>query len=238
MSNLFYLVWFIFLILGFVFLGTRFLSDQGQNKDENLTTNTIDSLFTNQSYTGLITIGYGECQICDELLNREFYKDLDVPKCYLDIIKSLNNRLLGQALHAKGFPTTYVVNNDCEIMGVIEGMYNFQPFMDSILYFQRPICDVSIRHVEKDSTLAMLSYSFQALLNYWKEDYAGMKTKAQTSLEKGSYFFNNYLMYLYYKNENKRDSVLWYKKRALKQSGQVNSFIYSDLIEKLKQERE
>lgn len=84
----------------------------------------------------------------------------------------------------------------------------------------------------------MLTYSFQALLNYWKEDYVGMKTKARTSLDKGSYFFNNYLMYLYYKNENKRDSVLWYKKRALRQSGQVNSFIYCDLIEKLKQERE
>lgn len=234
MKKKIYSIWFILLILIFIGLGAKLWENHKINKCENFTLQLIDSLLMNQNNISIITLGYGDCEICDELLNKDFYKDLNEPKCYLDITKSSNNRLLSQALYAKGFPTTYVINNQYEILGAIRGVYAFRTLLDSVLYLQQSICDVSIHNIDKDMTLAMLSDSFQALLNYWKGDFAGMKTKTLRSFEKGSYFFNNYLMYLVYKEENKTDSVVLYKERAFREGKHVNSFIYSDLIEELK----
>lgn len=236
MRRIFYIIWFVLLVLIFLALGVKCWRNQKLNEYVNITVQAIDSLFVNQNGIGLVTLGYGDCQICDELLDRDFYKDLNEPKCYLDITRSLNNRFLSQALYAKGFPTTYVINDQYEILGAIRGVNDFQNQLDSILCFQQPVCDIVIHNIVKDSTLIMLTDSFQALLCYWKRDFTGMKVKTIESLEKGSYFFNNYLMYLVYKEENKTDSVALYRAKALRHGAHVNSFIYSDLIDELKNE--
>ena len=233
MKNILYFIWFVLLMFSFIVLGIRFWKNHRVNKCENFGLHTIDSLFTAHNSVCILTLGYDDCQICNELLNRDFYKDLNEPKCYLDVTRSSTNNLLSQALYAKGFPTTYVINDQYEILGAIRGIRDFQMLLDSILYFQQPVCDVSIHGIDKEQTLALLTDSFQALLNYWRGNSAEMKSITLKSFEKGSYFFNNYLMYLVYKNENKTDSVLLYKNRALRESTHVNSFIYNDLIEEL-----
>lgn len=197
----------------------------------------IDSLAEIDNDNILLIITAKGCDICDIIFDTEYYKNLPFGKTSIDIMTESNHRLLAQALYTKGFPTGYLINSKFEIIGITEGTVFFEKQLDSILLDRKNIFDFSIKGVDSDSIPSMLSYSLKSLKNYWEGDIASMKNYAIESREKGSYFFNNYLLYLAYKDENKRDSMSYYKHEALKHSHNINAYMYDDLIVELTENR-
>lgn len=85
--------------------------------------------------------------------------------------------------------------------------------------------------MEKDSILEMLSYSLKAFQAIKTRDVPQAKVNAFHSLQKGPYFFNNYLLYLAYTIEDKPDSAHIYKTKALRIGSHGNNpYIYDNLI--------
>ncbi len=193
----------------------------------------LDSLFTVSNLV-IITISSEDCHLCNTLQNDTCYQQLKEGKLYFNIKEYPNNNLLAQALHTEGFPTSYIINSNYNVVGVVEGIKDFSARMDSALNQKWDINGVSLRGVSKEALPAMLSYSLKSLVSYWKSDMQKTKEYAKLSLNKGSYFFNNYILYLVYKEDRRKDSTRYYRNRALEHSDHVNAYIYEDLITELK----
>lgn len=77
----------------------------------------------------------------------------------------------------------------------------------------------------------MLSLSLKSLFCYWQNDYTQMSILAHKSVNKGSYFFNNYLLCKSAQETHQADSLNYYLERFVKEKyGRVDSLIYSDLL--------
>lgn len=87
--------------------------------------------------------------------------------------------------------------------------------------------------VKKEAILPLLTHSYKALLAYLKKDYEQTTIEAKLSLEQGSSFFCNYLLYKVYDTKQLSDSAFYYKKKALTHQSDADLFLYSDLIEEL-----
>jgi hypothetical protein len=195
----------------------------------------VDSLFTIEK-TALLTIGRSDCDVCDYLIGSDYYKALMFGKKYFDILASDENKLLSQALYTYSFPSVYVINSEYEILGVVCGAKNFGKVVDAVCQNNEKIYDeyFNIKNIDKNLLPKMIAYSLRSLRNYVDGDIEQMKKNAEASLSKGSYFFNNYLLYLAYKKEKNTDSMRKYKKNALKHADGINAYIYDNLIEELK----
>lgn len=69
----------------------------------------------------LVTIIDEGCSPCELLLYDSIYVHCNLSKTVYDIEKTSTNRLLGQALWNVGFPTTYFVTPNNEIVGITQG---------------------------------------------------------------------------------------------------------------------
>ena len=183
--------------------------------------------------TCLLTIGYGDCDLCKALIEGDYYKGLPYSKSYIDMTLSDTNRFLSQALYTKSFPTTYIIGPNLEILGNVEGTYSFNYKSEDILFKHKPYSDIEIHGVEQDSVLPMMGLSLRALASLWNNQAEEMKTYAELSLKKGSYFFNNYLLYSFYRDKNRQDSASIYRRTALRYNQHVNVYIYENLIDSL-----
>lgn len=194
----------------------------------------MDSLSTHSTDITLLTIVHEGCSTCESLLNRKDYKQLYFRKFYIDKFADKDSKLITQVLFTKGFPTTYILGPDLEILGNIEGLRYFNHKMEDCLRNKKRISDIKIPHIKEDSVLQLMTLSFKALNHFLVNDVEQAKKYALQSLDKGSYFFNNYLMFQCYKNEHNIDSALLYRTKALNHIHKVDEYIYDDLIDTLK----
>lgn len=153
----------------------------------------------------------------------------------MDIQNDSIGKLFGQALWNTNFPTVYAITRNYDILGIMQGN-QFYEQADSILHFNKKFENIHMEeyyNIEKDSILPLLSFSLKATRCYVLKDFQRAKVFARQSIEKGSFFFNNYLLYKIYLQENNLDSARHYKEILLNQNCDVNHYVYPDLIEEL-----
>lgn len=117
--------------------------------------------------------------------------------------------------------------------GLFPGMINRETRLRSACESSNVVFDLSVEEVDKSKLSGMLSNTFRSLLNYWEGDIEEAKTYALNSLSYGSYFFNNYLLFLFNKNEMNNEKMLFYREQALQYTSSTNKIIYEDLIRQL-----
>lgn len=75
--------------------------------------------------------------------------------------------------------------------------------------------------------------AFKSFLAYLNHDLQSMHHYAQKSLDYQSYFFNNYLQYVYYRDMLHADSAEIYKTRALQSLEGADIFVYETLVREM-----
>ena len=223
----------IFKPLGFFFVLSLFMSCSHQPYQYDLL---CDNSFPKiDSGVIVLSLHQQNCDACDYTLQDSNFLKNNLPKINLDIMENRDNKLISQALWNYALPTNYFINANYEIIGITLGIKEFVKYADSICKFNiRYHNNEMVRYkVEKDSILPLLSYSLKALHSYSCGKMTEAKTQALASLQRGSYFFSNYLLYKIYKGENQKDSIEFYKKAALRHNEPVDNYIYNDLIDEL-----
>ena len=193
----------------------------------------LDSLVKTDADFIMLTIGHRDCKVCQKLKFSKKMAKIRLVQEYFDITLHANNKLLGQALSVKGFPSTYVFDKNLQIRGGVSGMINRETRLRSACESSNVVFDLSVEEVDKSKLSGMLSNTFRSLLNYWEGDIEEAKTYALNSLSYGSYFFNNYLLFLIYEMENDNEKMLFYREQALQYTSSTNKIIYEDLIRQL-----
>mgnify|MGYP005951012051 FL=1 len=221
---------FCFIITGIV---CQSLKRQISSRIMNVTL--MDSLINTDADVILLTIGHSECNACQKLrFNRKIGK-VRVAQEYFDITSDINNKLLGQVLSTKGFPSTYVFNKDLQLQGIVTGMIHRETRLLTVCESPNSVFDLSIADINKSDLPGVLAYAFKALLSYWDGDIDTTEANALKSLTNGSYFFNNYLLFLVYKGKNDYEKMLFYKKQALQYTSSTDKIIYEDLLRQLEE---
>jgi len=192
----------------------------------------INNLRYNHDYI-FLSIGRKDCDICQKIITSDYYQKLPLGKVYIDILENNFNRLLSQAMYTYGFPTNYIINSELELLGFNIGAKDINSNIDSIYMFGIRKFNDSILDIDNTHLLDMLTFSLKSLMCYWEKDIIMAEKYALESLSKGSYFFNNYMLYLISKKNNDKLSMIVYKKNALFHTNGVNKYIYEDLINEL-----
>ena len=235
MRKTLYFFWSLFLLIFFILIGIRFYNSYKEIDGINCNTvQLMDSLSKNTTDIILLTIVHEGCSTCESLLNRNDYKQLHFRKFYINKFADKDSKLITQALFTKGFPTTYILGPNLEILGNIEGLRYFSHKMEDCLRNEKRISDIKIPNIKEDSVLQLKTLSFKALSHFLLNDIEQVKQYALQSLDRGSYFFNNYLMFECYRSENNIDSAFLYRTKALEHIHKVDEYIYDNLIDTLK----
>lgn len=191
---------------------------------------TLDSLLGYHNYV-ILTIGSTECDMCKILKPRLIADSLHTSHYSIEVEKHKDNQLIAQALRVRGFPTSYVIDQNYNVLGVIRGLAHFEERLSDIINQHDAVYVDTIPNVDVQNTLPMLSHAFKSLLAYHNSDKQEMYAQAHSSLSRGSYFFNNYLLYSYHSNLNNQDSAGYYRNKALTYAQDVDVKIYESLIE-------
>lgn len=193
----------------------------------------LDSIHDNSSKFTLLTMIYGDCGTCNQVLDDTIYKQLPIKKVVFNVTEDVRAKLLSQILYAYGFPINYLFSGNTDLHSTFVGVPELFNNIDSVLTSGRHFYNDSINGVSRDSTQEMISYSLKAINSLKAHDLSGLKNNAQISLRKGSYFFNNYLLYLAYKIEDENlDSMRYYHTRALRHAAHgPDPHIYDNLIQ-------
>ncbi len=214
------------------------LNKSWQNKEDSVTdtdfnVNTLDSLFRISDDEVIITIGSRDCDICDNLMKESTYVSLPYKKVFCVVEVNENNKLISQALFNTGFPISYIIDKEYNIKSIIQGRYKFSERVSSFYISHDSVYNIEMESVDQNSIPKMLSWAFRGVIFYWQKDFSEMKNCAYKSLQCGEYFFNNYLLYLYFERHGEIDSLRRYKEKLLKFNSPVNKFVYGDLIYKI-----
>ena len=203
-------------------------------KDINVINNKIlDSLLFTNKYA-LLIIGINDCDLCQTPKMIQIPDSFHVTKYYFDIKFHKNNLIFSQALYTKGFPTSYIIDKNYNVLGIINGSTNYLNKIDSIIIHNHKLCPLQIDgNVKSTNVITVLSYSVKTIMAYFKNDYDKVYALSLRSKTYGSYFFNNYMLYSYFKNKGNSDSILFYRKQTLKYNNHVNKYIFKSLIDSM-----
>ena len=200
----------------------------GKQKSNVFDKSHLDTLLSNNDYV-LLTLGAKGCSMCDIILADKSLWNYPIPHYYIDKDHHNNNLLVVQALRNSGFPTSYVIDKDFNIVGSIVGMKDIIKRLDDIVHSKTP---------RQDTGMEMFNHSFRALLSYVDGDINDAYDHARMSTGKGDYFFNNYIAYKYQNEKGAMDSVAYYKDAAIGSLENADVFIYESLIREIDPENE
>ncbi|WP_047444882.1 hypothetical protein [Alistipes sp. ZOR0009] len=252
-KSLIYSAWSIVLIVTIAFVGIKYYNKQKTNTKMAVTPKNLeqqvvkgwytsrsdfgklllDSLLKNNRYA-VVTIGTSDCLLCHELGKVSIDKKLNASRVTLDYKFSDHNLLLSQALFPPGFPTTYIIDREYNIIGAVRGLDEFKKNTEAIISKRTKSTPLHIAgDVSKSNELLVLSDALKSTVAKLEGNYEKMHAFARKSLSNGSYFYNNYLLYDYFTKMGVKDSSSFYKKRTLKYTYRINSHIYHSLIEEL-----
>lgn len=183
----------------------------------------LDTLLSNNDYV-LLTLGATGCSMCDIILSDRRLWEYPIPHYYIDKDYHNNNLLVVQALRNSGFPISYVIDKDFNIVGTIIGSKDLVEKLDGI---------VSDKTRRQNAGMKMLNHSFRALLSYFDGNLNDAYNHARLSANEGDYFFNNYMAYKYQSEGGTMDSVAYYKDMAIGSLEGADIFIYESLIREI-----
>lgn len=191
----------------------------------------LENLSFNEEYSILI-VGYDGCAPCDSI-KKEFQLPINVSASafYLDIVHSGKHLLIAQALRTMGFPTIYIINQNYVIIGIIPGLKDWDAKLNSVVNGGTKIIEYDMEGNNTDQLSLMLGFSLRSLLASFDNNEVSRRQYVRLSLEHGSYFFNNWLLYRFYLDENNVDSAQYYKNLTLNFASGVDLFVYEDIIE-------
>lgn len=190
---------------------------------------TLDSLLVEYENV-MLTIGYNECSLCDVLRLKKIPENYSLGRYYIDATYDDKNMLVLQSLYYRGFPLSYIIDRNYNILGILKGLIHFEEHLDSVISKRSALIPDTIPGIPYGKTLSVLSNSFKGLLAYMDNDNEAMASYARTSLLEGSFIFNNYLMYKHYKSQGAIDSVQYFSKQILKDVRGSDEIIYETLL--------
>ena len=181
----------------------------------------------------IFTIGHSDCSICKDISNELVNRKLNALCYYFDVTKHPNNQLLSQALCTKYFPTTYILDNRMNLVGIVLGNRDREKKILETCSTKTNHASIKIEEVENNHLIQLLSYSLHALFYEVKKEEDNLEKYARKSLEKGDYFFNNYLMFRVFTKKQDQDSIQKYREKTLQYAKYGNRILYKDLIDSL-----
>ena len=174
----------------------------------------IDSLSKEREYYALVITKAG-CSSCDILYNNINWEQYDLSYYFINIDYHLNNRLIAQSLRNISFPTTYIINKNHDILGIISAIPDFEQRLNDILSNKIvPRVSALEEHGVKNA-FDMIQLSYKGVWALLDNNMSAVYDNSHFSLKRGSYFFNNYLLYEYHTAKHSLDSAQFYKKTAL-----------------------
>lgn len=172
----------------------------------------------------LLTITSEGCDVCKLIHHHPLLEQLPLIPCIIEREFCPNNMLVSQVLPAYGFPSSFLFDEHQNIIGYFRGIVEVEENIQTVL-------------LKKDDlpadSLQMLTNAFKSFLAYLNHDLQGMHHYAQKSLDYQSYFFNNYLQYVYHRDMLHADSAEIYKTRALQSLEGADIFVYETLVREM-----
>ncbi len=186
-------------------------------------------------------LGLDSCNMC-KIVYTKLERDYpSVGKAYFDLTFHENNLLISQALLQTGFPMLVVIDRGRNLRAICNNYDAVKYKIDSIIVSHNNAGEIYIDYMPKikmnrKNFTKAIDASFKSSLAYMDEDYEAMKDYAYESLNRWSYFYNNYLLNRYYAINLMSDSVAHYKQQALSfsRTEAIQAVVYKDKIEKLK----
>jgi hypothetical protein len=223
------------LVLIFFFLKHFFTSDiprltvpEIEESTEIFSKQTLDSLLSHQEYV-LLTIGYGDCGMCDVFRLDKTPDKFPVGRYYIDANYDPQNKLVMQSLGLTGFPLSYVIDRDYNVIGIIAGLSRLEKRLDSVIYGRHKLMP-AIPDMSKGKTHSSLSKSFKALLACLERDHEKMKAYAEASLREERSLFSEYLLFKYFEGVGLSDSVEHYRNRIVSGISHLDAIVYENLL--------
>lgn len=223
--------WTAFLLILLLFLIRSFfqkeIPDRSNQKQNNAPTIFTQEIFNKLKSPGkhiLLTLTSEGCDACDLIRHHPSLEQLPINACFIEREFCHNNMFVSQVLPAYGFPYSFVFDENQNIIGYFRGAAEVEENIQSILLKKDEILT---------DTLQMLTNSFKSFLAYLDHDLQGMYFYAQESMNHLSYFFNNYLLYVYHRNMQQTDSAELYKTKALQSLQGGDIFVYETLVREL-----
>ena len=207
-------------------------------KNNIYSADTIDSLL-NRNSPVMLVVGAIGCSTCDMILLSDVPKKLNIQRYFIEKKSHPANDLLVQALYASGAPTSFVIDRDYNIIGAFYGVNELREKLEGIIARQAPVIHTVIPGVLERNMLQMLSCSLQSLNAWLSQDCERMYIKALESLDYGSYFFNNYLLYIYHTEFDSANHACYYKSQALHHIENVgDAIVYETSLKELDPDNE
>ncbi|MCL2562299.1 MAG: hypothetical protein FWE10_08310 [Rikenellaceae bacterium] len=186
------------------------------HKTERFSVHKLDSLVANNEFV-ILGIGLSGCGSCDDLLLSPVPQRYGIPLYFINKEYDNNNRLVAQALYASSNPTSYILDSDMNVRGIIRGTVDYEKYLDDIVNGSR-LHSITIGDHSEENSIEMMSNALRGLMIYMRErawsseDIYGY---ARKSLTHGEYFFNNYLLHRYFDAAAVADSAEHYRLAAI-----------------------
>lgn len=197
-----------------------------QKKDihqESFTPATFEQLKLSGKYV-LLTITSEGCDACELIRHNPVLEQFPLTPCFLEREFCPNNMLVSQALQVHGFPSSYLFDEQQNIVGYFRGAAHVEENLHTLLLKKDEI---------PTDTLQALTYAFKSLVAYLNNESQLVYHYARESMDYQSYFFNNYLLYKYHQDIQQNDSAGIYKTKALQSLEGADIFIYETLVREL-----
>lgn len=220
----------ITLVVLFFIITKNFLSndssDQIEKKDEiksEILTENVINRIKNVKKNFIIVAGINDCDMSRYLIQMLNKDSSELPYYYFNI-KCGDNIELQECFNIKGFPTSFIFNENFEVIGKIDGMKNFKIIRDSIL-------NGNIKIVNYNNDI--LNSNFQALLTLRDNDISKAFEISNLVPDASKTIFNNYISYKYYLDKKIQDSTNLYKNKIIRDARGVNIHVYNRILNEL-----
>lgn len=172
----------------------------------------------------LLTVTSEGCNMCELIRQHPIFKQLPLTPCFIEREFCSNNMLVSQALPTHGFPSSYLFDEQQNLIGYFKGAADIEENLNTILLRKDEI---------PTDTLQMLTYAFKAFIAYLNNEPQQMYQYAQESMNYQSYFFNHYLLYIHYRNVHQTDPAEFHKIKALQSLQGSDIFVFETLVREL-----
>lgn len=203
------------------------------HKTERFSVHKLDSLVANNEFV-ILGIGLSGCGSCDNLLLSPVPERYGIPLYFINKEYDDNNRLVAGALYASGNPTSYILDSEMNVRGVIRGTVDYEQYLDDIVSGRR-LHGLVIGDHSEESSVEMIGCALRGLLAHLRGGESDeVYEHSRESLAHGDYFFNNYLLYRYFDAIAVADSAEHYRQGAIgRLDAGLDVMMFRKLIEQI-----
>ena len=206
---------------------------------EDFTLARLDELLADNEYVMLVVTADG-CSSCNLVYRNETHKKYPVARYFIEKEETENTRLISKALYTHGFPISFIIDRDHNIVEIIASNNDLDSKIDSI--FDKKVRLATIQEVngiEPQNVLPILNHSFRAALAHSENDKDSELEEIYKSKKYGNLGFCNYMLGEIHRQAGKTDSATYYKTEFL--AGINNgrdAFVYESWVKELDPDHE